>query len=150
MPRRLREAKDRERGAWGAGSRARPAAEWRWLTYGYVLVGGGAPRGAVQMALDSADRRDRGAGATLAAMAARGLIEERHDDVPALVQAMLWFRSDTYHVSVHITRYLSRRRPTGSPSAGTGSGSAVSTSVQGRAGVRLIDASRSLAYAPSS
>jgi hypothetical protein len=102
------------------------------------------------MALDSADRRDRGAGATLAAMAARGLIEERHDDVPALVQAMLWFRSDTYHVSVHITRYLSRRRPTGSPSAGTGTGSAVSTSVQGRAGVRLIDASRSLAYAPSS
>ncbi len=85
MPRRLREAKDRERGAWGAGSRARPAAEWRWLTYGYVLVGRGAPRRAVQMALDSADRRDRGAGATLAAMAAmaaRGLIEERHDDIP--------------------------------------------------------------------
>jgi hypothetical protein len=28
------EAEARERGAWGAGTRARPAAEWRWLTYG--------------------------------------------------------------------------------------------------------------------
>jgi len=99
------EAEARERGSWGAGSRARPATEWRWLTYGYVSVGRGAPRGAIQRALDSEYRRDQGAGATLAALSDRGLIEERHDDISVMVQAALWFRSDTYHVSVQITRH---------------------------------------------
>ena len=65
------------RRAWSAGGHARPAEVWRWIRHGYVNVGKGAPLGVIQQALDAAGRRDQGAGATLAALADRGPLQQR-------------------------------------------------------------------------
>lgn len=92
-----------QRGAFARGGRIRPAAEWRWIAYGYVNVGPLAPRGRMQEALDKSERRDQGAGATLAALADRKLIEQRHDELPENFHLMPWYRTDTYHVSVKLT-----------------------------------------------
>lgn len=98
------EAEATEREAFAEGGRARPATQWRWITYGYVNVGRGAPRGAMQRALDVRDRRDQGAGSTLAVLTERRLIEHRRDELPAAALQAPWCREDTHHVSVKLTR----------------------------------------------
>lgn len=89
------------RAAFRDGARSRPAAQWRWLNYGYVSAPG-APLGTVQQALG--DRRDQGAGSTLAVLSDRDLIETRTDPLEGWVFRQPWYREDTYHLSAQITR----------------------------------------------
>jgi hypothetical protein len=57
----------------------------------------------MQRELDGAERRDQGAGSTLAALADRKLLEQRHDELPEGIHLMPWYRDTTYHVSVKLT-----------------------------------------------
>jgi hypothetical protein len=80
------------KGAWSRGEDSRPASEWRWLEYGPV----GSPLGAMgklQVRLQSAGVRDPGAGATLAALAERGLVERTHR--PGFLADVVWVKLTT-------------------------------------------------------
>ena len=77
-------AEHENRAAFRNRARSRPAAEWRWLRYGYVSAPG-APLGTLQQGLG--DRRDQGAGSTLAMLSDHGLIETRTDPLEGPLSA---------------------------------------------------------------
>ncbi|MEV8634315.1 hypothetical protein AB0395_21935 [Streptosporangium sp. NPDC051023] len=83
-----------ERGAWAAGGRSRPAAEWRWMPYGPVGNAGGAT-GPLQQLLAAKDLRDQGAGATFTTLEKAKLIITRSG--PAVFA--------DYHLDVQITAW---------------------------------------------
>lgn len=72
-------AEERARSAFNDGDRAGKAADWRWVRYGTVGVEEALPS-PLWSAISGRGLRDPGTGSTFAALADRGLIEQRHDN----------------------------------------------------------------------
>ncbi len=76
------QAEDANSASWVKGQRdSQPASVWRWLEYGLVNFQLADRNGELQSALRHAKVWDQGAGATIAVLVERGLIETRYTEV---------------------------------------------------------------------
>jgi hypothetical protein len=74
------QAEEWAKGAWTRGENTQPASVWRWLEYGLVDTPLADGRGQLQQALYRAKVWDQGAGATMAVLTERGLIQTKTEN----------------------------------------------------------------------